>query len=376
MKRVLAIAGLAFLLSGAATSQWRAAFQAGTLFDDNAFNNYLQVHDRLTEVSLQGGYDWETENSSTQILYTGSLNYFALIPGRTFHQHNADVTYTHLSGGEEETLLSAGGTFTLRRNHQEFSIYDHSQISLQGNLRSYLSEVFLMKGGYVFSSVTFTNLTDLNYLEHSLFLQAALSLPSRTTFILQGDLGFKEYRTANPDTGTVTSPMGARWQSVDVAAPGVTQLTGTLRIGQGITEKTGISLTGQYQANLRKEARYLALEGGILTDDELFDDHYGYEGPMGSAMLTQLLPADFRFRAYGSVQERRYSNRPALNLQGLQVAPQRIDTRSAISLSLDKGFPSLGLLASLVYDRITNTSNDAFYSYRNDALSMRLTFTY
>lgn len=375
MKQILAMAGLVFLLTDPATSQWRAAFQAGTLVDDNAFNNYLQVHDRLTEVSLQGGYDWETENSSTQLLYTGSLNYFTLIPGRTFHQHNADVTYTHISG-EEETLLSAGGTFTLRRNHEEFSIYDHSQISLQGNIRSYLSDVFLVKGGYVFSSVTFTNLADLNYLEHSLFLQAALSLPSRTTFILQGDLGFKEYRTANPDTGTGTYQMGARWQSADVAAPGVTQLTGTLRIGQGITEKTGISLTGQYQVSLRKESRYLALEDGILTDDELFDDHYGYEGPMASVMLTQMLPADFRIRAYGSVQERRYSNRPAFDLQGLQVASQRIDTRSTISLSLDKGFPSLGLLASLVYDRITNTSNDAFYSYRNDALSVRLTFTY
>jgi hypothetical protein len=375
VKPIIVVAGLSFLLAASGFAQFRGALQVGTLIDDNAFNNHLQVQDRLTEVSLQGGYDWESERSNTQVLYTGTLNYFTLIPARTFHTHNAGLAYTHLSGEEDETLVTLAGSYTLRKNHEEFSIYDHSQITLSGNARAYLSDVFLVRGGYAFNVVTFSTMSDLNYLEHTLFLQTALSFPSRTTFIVQGDLGFKDYRTANLDTSAGLQS-GSGWRSADVSTPGVTQVTGTIRIGQGITEQTGLSLTGQYQVSLKKESRYLTFESGVLTDDELFDDHYGYEGPMGSAMLTQMFPGDVRFRAYGSLQERRYSDRPALDLLGVQVAAQRIDKRTTFSLSLDKVFPSLGLQASLVYDYIINASNDAFYDYRNQAFSLRLTVSY
>jgi hypothetical protein len=57
---------------------------------------------------------------------------------------------------------------------------------------------------------------------------------------------------------------------------------------------------------------------------------------------------------------------------GNEVAAQRVDTRSVLSLSLDMTFSSLGLQASLVYEHISNLSNDVFYDYRNDALSLWL----
>jgi len=161
-----------------------------------------------------------------------------------------------------------------------------------------------------------------------------------------------------------------------VSTPGVTQLIGTLKIGQGIVEGTGLSLTAQYQASLLKESRYLTFSDGKLTDDELFDDHYGYEGPLGSLMLTQLLPADIRLRISGTMQQRRYSDRPAFDLAGVELAPQRVDNRTTFTLAVDKPFESLGIRVSFTYDHIINASNDIFYDYRNDAIAARVSFAY
>jgi hypothetical protein len=351
LKRSLILAVLGLFFAAPAPAQWSAGFHLGTLLDDNAFNNYLMVPDRLTECTLQGAYNWDTEASNTQAFYTGSLNYFALLPSRTFHMHSAGLTYSRLFGEEGETVLNAGTTFSLRDNHEEYSVYDHYQMSLYGNLHGFLSENISMTGGYAFRSIAFAELKDFNYTEH--------------------------YATPNVDSSSLSYGNGARGKKIpEAAAPGVTQLIGTLRLGQGITEEMGLSLTAQYQLSVRKESRYLTFSGGVLTDDELFDDHYGYDGPLGSMMVTRMLPADIRVRASAQMQRRLYGDRPAFDLSGLQVSSERIDTRSVLSISAEKAFPDIGMSLTLTFDHIVNSSNDAFYTYTNNALSARLSFAY
>ena len=374
--RVLFLAAMA-ILNATASAQWSAGAYIGMLVDDNSFNNYLQVHDRVTELSLQAGYAWETETSNLELSYAGVGNSFAVTPSRTFFAHEAGVTYARLFGEEEATLLTAGGSFSLRDNRDEYTLYDHTQMFLHLNVRHYLSEHFMLKGGYSFRSSSFAELSDLDYGEHVLFLQGATTLPSRTSIILQADLDFKNYATANPDSGAGTSwGSGYGRGNRSESTPGVTQLIGTLKIGQGLAEGTGLSLLGQYQTSLQKESRYLTFLDGTLTDDEVFDDHYGYEGPLASLMITQLCPADIRMRISGTVQQRRYSDRPAFDLAGAVVASQRIDDRTTFSATAEKSFQSLGIRLTLVYDHIINSSNDSFYDYRNNAFALRIVYSY
>lgn len=377
MKNLAFVLAAGMLLSISASAQWSAGAYLGTLLDDNAFNNHLQISDRITELSLQTAYDWETDASNVKLFYTGAGNSFALVPSRTFYEHNTGVTYSQLFGEEESTLLNTGGTFSLRSNRDEYTVYDHSQLSLYLNMRHYLSGSLMMKGGYSFRSAWFAELSDFNYSEHVAFVQGALSLPTKTTIMLQADLDFKKYMTPNIDTASGSQGGSGKGKHLASAStPGVTQLIGTLKIGQGVAEGTGLSLTGQYQVSLQKESRYLTFSDGRLTDDELFDDHYGYEGPLESLMLTQLLPANIRLRISGTLQQRRYSDRPAFDLAGVEVSPQRVDNRSTFSLSADKPFESLGIHLTLTYDHIINASNDSFYDYRNNAVAARVSFVY
>jgi hypothetical protein len=369
--------GLILLIPLTSHSQFRAEGYVGSLVDDNAFNNYLQIKDRLTEASLTGAYEWELDASAFQVSYTGSLHYFSLFPGRTFQQHEAGAAYSYLVNEESGALVNAGASLSVRDNHEEYDVFDHSLFSLYANMQTAIFEGVRIKGGYTFRSVSFSSLAEFAYAEHYAFVQGGLTLPTRTTFILQGDLGFKNYSTPNAvSTSASADSLGNGRRSSNAPLPGVTQFLGTLRIGQGIADGTGLSVTGQYQVNLRKESRFLSFSDGMVTDDEFFDDHYGYEGPSGTIMLTHILPADMRLRFSGTLQQREYADRPAYDLAGNQVAAQRTDHRSVLSLSLEKSFPALGLTTSLTYDRITNASNDFFYSYHNNALSLRLSVGY
>jgi hypothetical protein len=371
----LLLAGM--LLNIPTSAQWSAGAYLGTLLDDNAFNNAMQLGDRITELSLQTAYGWETDVSDVQLFYTGTGNFFTLVPSRTFYEHSTGMTYSQLLGANEATLLKTGGSFSIRSNRDEYTVYDHSQLALHLNMRHYLSDLFMLKGGYSFRSAWFAELSDFNYAEHVAFLQGAVSLPTKTTVMLQADLDYKKYMTPNADSASVSpGGSGKGKQRAIVSTPGVTQLIGTLKIAQGVAQGTGISLTGQYQVSLEKELRYLTFSDGRLTDDELFDDHYGYEGPLGSLLVTQLLPADIRLLISGTVQQRRYSDRPAYDLAGVVVAPQRIDNRFTFSVSIDTPIESLGLRLTLIYDHIINASNDSFYDYRNNAVAARISFAY
>ena len=199
MKRILVIIAIGVLLSTPTSAQLHVGAHVGTLIDDNVFNNSFQISDRLTEFSLQGAYEWETESTDMQVFYSGLLSYFSLLPSRSSHDHSAGVTYTYLFGEDEQTLLNAGGTLSFRRNRDEFTLYDHTQESIYGNLRASLSERVTMKGSYAFRRVSFAELKEFNYTEHYASVQTALSLLARTTAILQVDLGFKQYETSNAD---------------------------------------------------------------------------------------------------------------------------------------------------------------------------------
>jgi hypothetical protein len=145
-------------------------------------------------------------------------------------------------------------------------------------------------------------------------------------------------------------------------------------LGQGIVAGTGLSMTVQYQHNLQKDSRYLSSKYGVISDDELFDDHYGYEGPQVNVMWTQLLPGGMVMKISGGVQERNYSERLAYDLAGNQSADERADTRRAFSAQLEKTFKSLGFSLGLAFDHIRNNSNDLFYDYANNALTAQLSW--
>ena len=364
-----------FWSCGTGMAQFSTEATVTTMTDDNINNNYLHVSDRVTEAAIKTGYDWESEQSNIQLFSMGSFNYFSATTDRTYYTLAFGSTYSYLFDADEQTLLNAGGTYSLRMGRGDYTFYDNSQLALYTNIKHHFAERVIGRASYSFRSVAFPELQEFNYVEHYGFVQATLFLPTHTTLILEADIGTKIYSTPNFDSTMQGSGRGARRLS-SASTPSVTQFIGLARIGQPLMEGTGMSLMTSYQTNLQKESRYLSSEYGTVSDDELFDDHYGYEGWHMSLTLTQLLPAEMTLKATGSLQNRNYTERPAYDLAGNTISATREDTRKTLTLLFEKRFVSAGISLGVTYDYIINASNDAFYHYTNNALTGRIAFTY
>ncbi len=367
MKRLCALVGMIIGSALAARGQMSVDVSLATMVDDNLYGTADPIHDRMTESALSLGYAFDAELSSTNIAYEGALSYFSENPDRTFHGHTLGLRHSHTFSEEGQAMIEIGGSYSRRFNRAAFELYDFSEYSIYANFKHTLATRAAGKAGYHFRSVLFSGLGDFNYSEHSGFLQGIVSVSPTTTLIVEADLGVKIFHTVNQDT-TVRRQHGSR-QSDPSSIPGVTQLAGLVRVGQQVTPGTGLSLTGRYQHSVYREARYFSTGTTLVSDEEVFDDHYGYDGGYASVMITQLLPADMRLRLTTSYQERLYASALADNSGSL-----RRDIRRILTVLFNKQFSSLGFSIALSYDYIVNSSNDPMYGYDNNAVAVRVSY--
>lgn len=359
-----------------AQSQFMLNTSIHSAFDDNVNNNYLNTYDMFTQFSLQSAYDIEGESKNLQIFYIGSYNYYRNVIARSFHIHSTGLVFTKLFGKESETTLNIGGNFNLRRGREMFTYFDNNQYIAYINIKQPLSERAFGKLGYRVRYLAYNELNELNNLENYFFAQMLNFFASKTTLALETNLGIKTYTNAPPETISTSAGMGKGKYIIDDSNPSVIQLAGNIRIAQSIFDKTGLSLAFGYQRNLQQETRYLP-SGYIISDDDLFDDNYGYEGPGFEATLTQILPWSMMGKVSFNYLHKKYVNRPAYDLLDSIKADVRVDKVSYLSVIIEKEFFWLnGLTVSLMYDFIRNTSNDEFYNYKNNvwAISFDLGF--
>lgn len=363
---------LLFLTHGMVYSQFSATGSLSTMYDDNVDNNHLRVADRIGLLSLDLEHSWGSEQQELGINYAGALNYFSEAVERTFSYHSAGVSFDRVLDDTGESSLSLGTSYSLRFDRGQYMFYDHGQFALSGRLVHSFADRFRGQFSYSFRSLHFSELPDFDYTEHHGAVRLTTFFPSRTTIIVDGSLGVKTYATSNTSTTSTGQMQGRGRRLVDASAPGVTQFSGLVRVGQSVVDGTGLSLTGAYQANLQKESRYLSSDYGAVSDDQLFDDHYAYEGFSGSLMVTQILYENMTLRLLLEQQHRDYSGRAAYDLNGVQIADVRTDTRRSLAFQAEYEFTNLGFSLAVAFDYIRNESNDAFYQYTNNALTMVL----
>jgi hypothetical protein len=346
------------------------------MYDDNIDNNHLQIADRIGQLSLDLEYLWPSEREDFVINYSGALTYFNEVVDRTFNNHSGGLSFERRLDEDGQAMLILGTSYSLRFDRGEYEFYDHGEFALSGALRNSFAERLRGQLSYSFRTLRFPNLADFNYNEHVGALRLTTFLPSKTTIIVDGSFGIKSYMTTNTLTTTTGQMQGRRERLVEASAPGVTQFSGLLRVGQSVADGTGLSLAGTYQKNLQKESRYLGSNYGVVSDDDLFDDHYGYEGYSGNLMLTQILFEDMTLRFTVDHQYREYTGRAAYDLDGVKIADLRSDTRRSLAVQAEYMFPALDFSIAVAFDYIWNESTDFFYRYTNNALTLALSVPY
>jgi len=362
VRRLAVVTGLMLSFT---TLRAQFLFEPGfsTMLDDNINNNALQIQDKIAAFSLTAGHAWDTARWNAILAYRGNLNYYQNVVDRTNQSHTGSLTVGRTFGDDEEDMLQMGFSFGRGFYRGDYSLYDHALLSASISYKWFLSDRLLGKGGYAFRSMTFSNIPDFNYSEHVFSGSLSVAAAQSTTVIGESEFGSKFYAASG--TGSTGRSSGAA----------VSQLTSGLRIGQGIVEGTGMSLAAKYQWNLQKEMKSLLLTYGSISDDELFDDHYGYEGLHASIMLTQIISESAVLRMTMGTQERLYTSLAAYDVEGSVLADRRSDRRSYIALTLQKSFET-GFSLKAAFELIRNKSNDPFYDYSNQALTIQLAFPF
>ncbi len=350
-----------------ASAQVNMESSISTMYDDNVNNNAEQLKSSVTSFGLNGGYTLEGNASELNLFYDGAFIYYASLLERTNQFHSFNLDYSTLFGDDNEHSFTVGGNAGTNTSRDAYTVFDHTVYTFFTNYKVMLNDWMITKGGYTVLSMSFSSLADFSYTEHSIYQHAAFALTPTTTAIIQVDLGSKFYSSTPSSSGS-----SMRKGILSSLMPSVTQMTGIVKIGQRLTDQIGLSVTERYQWNIQKQTRYLSSAYGFISDDELFDDHYGFEGLHSNLTLTSLLSESVTLKISGGIQNKLYSSLAAYDLAGTYVADQRIDTRSYLNLGIIKNFDEQGFSVKTAVDFIQNSSNDAFYSYRNNAVTIEI----
>lgn len=395
--QVLIFTALSVMLVGSLNAQWTKSVSVSTGYDDNAFRNYQGLSDYATQVSAYLAKDFDGESWQSRLFYRGSFNLFAEYDERNYHYHQLGAAWSRIIS-EQGNAFNLGVNGSLRANGQVYNYYNFQEASGYSNVKIRMGSASSANFGYRIRRRWYNNLSELDYLEHYLFARFGYSFQTRTTLTVETKYGRKSYREQVTGEKTWQLGMGGyghhqggmgQWggwnqeeNSSQSVKPSVSQWIGQIRVAQSLTNTTGLSTDLILRRNPGNGVRYLAGQvSGYTSEDELFDDPYGYESEELGVTLTQLLPWKVTLKAGGEYKWKDYVNRPALDLNGetLSTDELRTDRQIWTWLSLGKTFQfRSGRTMSLFgeFYRIDNQSNDFYYDYRGNYVSLGIETTF
>lgn len=365
---------MVFLLSQAAWAQLSTHIEASSYADDNLFRSPEPVSDILSNVGLTLAY--RPQDSGIKFYYEGSFFMYNDFSERNFHLQTVGLNSFSQFGSDGQHGLYWGSDLTMRFNRQDFNYYDYSQLYAYVNLNFDLNFMFL-KAGYNFRYRSYSNLPDLSNFRHYAFVQLNKSFATRTTVILEADLGHKSftgidlYSTASGGS----RGHGGMWSSGSTteasSIPSLTHAVLLARVSQSLHPKVGIYIQYRKQISLTAQTDYQNANG-YYQDEELFDDPFSYQSDAVTSQLTWVLPWSMKFKMGGGninktyISEQAYTSaEDTVGLGGI-----RSDKANNFFVSLNKTFYLKknwldALSVDLYYNYIRNESNSYWYDYKN-----------
>lgn len=396
IKTIFSMLILGILLTTSGFGQTTKSVTVQMAYDDNAFHNYQAVTDYITQLNIYLAKDFRKTDWSTRFYYTGNLNFFTEYTDR-FSQYHKFGMASSKALGESGAVLNLGGNVAVNRYKELYDYTNYVQSSGYINAKIRPAQSVAFQVGYIVKYRDYENLSEFTHFEHRLYGRASFFLPTKTSVILYSRYGLKDYKsqtmttvitdTLNTSSGMGRGPGSSTSATViysDVQTPSTSQFIGSIKVGQSLTAKTGLSVECLRRISLTNSARYSSATGEVWTyntEDELYDDPYGYEGHAISTSLTQMLPWRTTVKMGYNYLIKDYAVQ-AFDLEGESFAApvNREDTRSYLWLSIDKkflrksAFRNVRFFMDFYY--MKNDSNDPYYNYDNSVFTFGSGFSF
>ena len=336
-------------------------------YHSNAFYNYKQLADFTNYTGIGLKHYFNGEKIQSRIFYNGDLNAFKTYSERFYHQHH--FGYDGLAANAANTQTLYFGLSYSRNDFQaNYNFYDSWKVEGYLNSRIEFLPNLIGRFGYTLTHKKYVDLPEFSYQEHDFYLQGNTFFQSGTSIALLINYGLKNY---------IPLPISPGRRGRNVAQysdlPGVDQLVTSIKIAQSLGTKTALSLKYLNRTNpgLVAGAAAVATEGELFTENELFDDRYGYQGHEFNLTFTHYLPFYIKMETNASLQLKNYLNRQIYNLDGdlTLTNADRSDKRRIFwgrvsrGVGAKWGLKNLELYLDAGY--IQNASNDPYYQFDN-----------
>ena len=200
-------------------------------YDDNIYNNSLNVEDFVNSLNYSTAFDIESDYNNFQFYYMGNLSYYQKNIFKSSNSHKVGIVNTYLLS-EYDNPINIGVNYSWRNNRDDFEVFNFDQFSAYANYRHSFSESDKLILGYVFNRNNYKNFSIFSHNEHKAFLKSIFGFESGTSILLGAEFNFKDY-----------------WEYVqsDVAANSNSQINISANLAQSIDNNTGIAVNGSYR---------------------------------------------------------------------------------------------------------------------------------
>jgi hypothetical protein len=393
---------LLFLFAAVCNAQFNSNISFSSYYDDNLFRSPFQSEDIVSDMDITLGY--KINNTNFEISYNPDFIFFTDFSERNFSTHSVGFNYLKPLNKSGLNTFYIGADYTKRINKDIFNFYDYNQYYAYLNARFDL-DLFFLKIGYNFRNREYSNFTDLTNYQHYIFAQMNKAFPTRTSVIVEADLGnksFEGYQTLtsvykNYDSNYGYGGRGKGMGSGEVIItedttyttvtrllekPKLNHIVLLARVAQSLHTKLGIFVQYRQQISLTDQTNYMNSDA-YFQDEEIFDDPFSYESQGFSSQLTWIMPLNVKFQLGGGYTSKQYISEKSYISAEDSVAsgPVREDQRSFIYLNLSKTINfnkswinNLDLSLNFNYGR--NESNSYWYDYKNSVFGGGITWKF
>ncbi len=363
-------------------AQVNFAVDISETYDDNIFLSVTPQRDFLSDASL--GIYFQPKDSALNFQFHSNYFAYATNSERNLLMNKIHFSYYIPLDTAKTNSWNVGGNWSDRINSDIYNYYNYNQLYGYTSFFFKLNETRL-KTGYNIRYRDFANYPDISNLQQYLYIQAHRSFPSRTTLILEANLGMKTFQGEDSVIQVDSSGKYHNQGLITIEGENINLVHLLLmgRVAQSLHDRVGLYVQYNQQISLIEKGSYLN-GSEFYQDEELFDDPFSYENSEIISRLSIMLPNSFSIETGPTLSYKNYLTEKAYLSASdtLALGSERQDTKFSYSFNLDKKFnikktsrmKSCKLYAR--YSFVSNTSNSYWYNYKYNALTIGLSATF
>jgi hypothetical protein len=358
-----------------AVSQVGINFSSTFYSDDNVFKNQKKNYSNLSTSNASVFYNHFTENSQLKFSYGLNLNSYENYSAANNNTNSVDLAYA-LSNESEEQLLTLSLFYSGKTVKSDYKIYEENNLNFFSSFDYTFNDIHSGTVRYNFNKINYTNFSDFSFIENVLGYTSTFTWQTKTSLFFDANFGYKIYSKDvyvsknDSSSSKLWTTKGNGFEKMkEVITSGSQKLDNdniqlllSGKIAQSLLDNLGASFSYSFRYNLENNSRSIMIADTYFSDDNMFDDYYGYTGHELNFGLTYKLPLNITIKSSIEYYNKNYANEyPDTN----NKTTERTDDKLLYNLRLYKTFD--------LFESFLNKINVYFYYvYQNNNSNLKL----